>query len=73
MRYLTLEKDGRPHVALQRDDELVAVVGGENRTLSDLLTLAASEREAELQPGTALDGDVRVGAPVRPASIVCIA
>jgi 5-carboxymethyl-2-hydroxymuconate isomerase len=72
MRYLTVEKDGRPHVAVQCNDDFFAVVGGENRTLSDLLTLPPDEREAKLRPGAALARDVRIRAPVRPGSIVCI-
>jgi 2-keto-4-pentenoate hydratase/2-oxohepta-3-ene-1,7-dioic acid hydratase in catechol pathway len=72
MRYLTVEKDGRPHVAVQCYDDLFAALGGENRTLSDLLTLPASEREAKLRTGAALARDVRILAPVRPGSIVCI-
>jgi 2-keto-4-pentenoate hydratase/2-oxohepta-3-ene-1,7-dioic acid hydratase in catechol pathway len=72
VRYLTVEVDGRPHVALDGEDGLRAVRGGMNRTLSDLLALPADERDAALMPDGALPADARVCAPLRPASIVCI-
>jgi 5-carboxymethyl-2-hydroxymuconate isomerase len=72
VRYLTVEVDGRPHVALASEDGLRAARGGTNRTLSDLLALPADQRDAALAPDGALSGDARVLAPLRPASIVCI-
>ncbi|MDX6727726.1 MAG: hypothetical protein QOK49_2531 [Baekduia sp.] len=72
MRYLTVELDGRPHVAVAGDDGLRAVRGGTNVTLSELLGLPADQRDAALVPDGALPADARVLAPLRPASIVCI-
>ena len=72
MRYLTVEVDGRPHVALAGEDGLRAVRGGANRTLSELLALADDQRDAALAPDGTLPADARVLAPLRPASIVCI-
>jgi 2-keto-4-pentenoate hydratase/2-oxohepta-3-ene-1,7-dioic acid hydratase in catechol pathway len=72
MRYLTVEVDGRPQVALAGEDGLRAARGGADATLSDLLGLPVVERDAALTPDGVLPADARVLAPVRPASIVCI-
>jgi 5-carboxymethyl-2-hydroxymuconate isomerase len=72
VRYLTVEVDGRPHVALAGDDGLRAVRGGANVTLSELLALPADQRDAALVPDGVVPADARVLAPLRPASIVCI-
>jgi 5-carboxymethyl-2-hydroxymuconate isomerase len=72
MRYLTVEVEGRPQVALAGDDGLRAARGGVNVTLSELLGLPADQRAAALAPDGVLPPDSRVLAPLRPASIVCI-
>jgi 5-carboxymethyl-2-hydroxymuconate isomerase len=72
MRYVTVEVDGRPQVAVAGEDGLRAARGGANLTLSALLELPAEQRDAALAPDGGLPGDARVLAPLRPASIVCI-
>jgi 2-keto-4-pentenoate hydratase/2-oxohepta-3-ene-1,7-dioic acid hydratase in catechol pathway len=72
VRYLTVEVDGRPRVAIAGDDGLRAARGGAERTLGELLELPADERDAALTPDGALPAGARVLAPLRPASIVCI-
>jgi len=76
MRYATVEVQGRPCVAeVRHDGTLVAVRGGRDATLSDLIVLEPDARTAALAtaPGAApLPADARVLAPLRPASIVCI-
>jgi 5-carboxymethyl-2-hydroxymuconate isomerase len=72
VRYLTVEVDGRPHVALAGEDGLRAARGGANVTLSELLELPPDQRDAALVPDGVLPADARVLAPLRPASIVCI-
>jgi 5-carboxymethyl-2-hydroxymuconate isomerase len=72
MRYATLLVDGSPHVAAADGDGFRLTQGGGGRSLSDLLSLAPSERDSALAAGERAPEAAIVLAPLRPASIVAI-
>jgi 5-carboxymethyl-2-hydroxymuconate isomerase len=72
MRYATLLVDGSRHVAAADGDGFRLTQGGGGRSLSDLLSLAPSERDSALAAGERAPEAAIVLAPLRPASIVAI-
>jgi 2-keto-4-pentenoate hydratase/2-oxohepta-3-ene-1,7-dioic acid hydratase in catechol pathway len=72
MRYMTVEVEGEPCVAMDAADGLRGTRGGAGRTLSDVLALGEAARREALEPDGELPADARVLAPLRPASVVCI-
>lgn len=74
MRYVTIDIDGTPHVAIQDPTgALELTAGGSGRSLSELLVLDEATRDRALTAsGERAPDSARLLAPIRPATIVAI-